>query len=145
MIEKARGQSCQATNFLKAFSSIPEGTLSNTDVTWFADSLIARRLSLTEDGSNQLQSTLASRIQIASRFLLEQIARDTRRVDEAACGRINQVFCFLILFAYVSLRFEKFFCMESTLRMQCMNCRQETFRPEMSRTIELQYKRWVSC
>ena len=30
MIEKADGQSCQATNFLKAFSSIPEGMSSNT-------------------------------------------------------------------------------------------------------------------
>lgn len=26
MLEKAAGQSCQATNFLKAFTSIPEGT-----------------------------------------------------------------------------------------------------------------------
>lgn len=28
MMEKAEGQSCQATNFLKTFSSIPEGTFS---------------------------------------------------------------------------------------------------------------------
>lgn len=29
MIEKASGQSCQATNFLKAFGSIPEGMLDD--------------------------------------------------------------------------------------------------------------------
>lgn len=28
MLEKAEGQNCQATNFLKTFSCIPEGTVS---------------------------------------------------------------------------------------------------------------------
>ncbi|KAL8797844.1 MAG: hypothetical protein Q9195_000196 [Heterodermia aff. obscurata] len=109
MIEKADGQSCQATNFLKAFGSIPE----------------ARRLAIAEDASNQPQNTLEARIQSASRFLLEQIALDARRISDVEFGRLVQ-----------------YFCTESTVGMHCMNCRHETFRTEASRSIDLFYKRW---
>ena len=54
----------------------------------------ARRLALTEDTSNQLQNTLEARIQSASRFLLDQIAIDTRGIniaDHGEMARLNQV------------------------------------------------------
>ncbi|MCJ1461594.1 poly(A)-specific ribonuclease [Pseudocyphellaria aurata] len=62
MLEKADGLSCQATNFLKAFGGIPE----------------AGRLGMLED--IMPLSTLDGKIQIANRFLLEQIAFDSKRV-----------------------------------------------------------------
>lgn len=52
---------------------------------------IARRLAITEDASNQPQNTLEARIQSASRFLLEQIALDARRISDVEFGRLVQV------------------------------------------------------
>ncbi|MCJ1423563.1 poly(A)-specific ribonuclease [Sticta canariensis] len=63
MLEKADGLSCQATNFLKAFGVIPE----------------AARLGMLEDNLPS-SSSLERKIQIANRFLLEQIAFDSKRV-----------------------------------------------------------------
>ncbi|KAL8628273.1 hypothetical protein Q9189_006045 [Teloschistes chrysophthalmus] len=61
MLEKAGGQKCHATNFLKAFSSHSE----------------ASKLQLTEETSPP--SSLESRIQAANRFLLKQVAADYQR------------------------------------------------------------------
>ena len=61
-LEKAEGQNCQATNFLKAFSSISH----------------ANRMGfLEETGSG---SSLADMIQSACRFLLTQTAEDYKRI-----------------------------------------------------------------
>jgi PAB-dependent poly(A)-specific ribonuclease subunit 2 len=60
-MEKAEGQSCQATNFLKTFSSIPH----------------ASRMGLLEE--NLQGSVLADMIQSACRFLLQQTGEDYRR------------------------------------------------------------------
>ena len=54
-------------------------------------SATARRLAITEDASNQPQNTLEARIQSASRFLLEQIALDARRISDVEFGRLVQV------------------------------------------------------
>ena len=62
-LEKAEGQNCQATNFLKTFSSIPQ----------------ASRMGLLEE--NNQGSALADMIQSACRFLLTQIAEDHRRIS----------------------------------------------------------------
>ena len=61
-LEKAEGQNCQATNFLKAFSSIPQ----------------ANRMGLLEENSSG--SSLADMIQSACRFLLTQTAEDYKRI-----------------------------------------------------------------
>ena len=84
MLEKAEGQSCQATNFLKAFSNLPE----------------ARRLLILEDSSTQLQNSLNARVQAANSFLLEQIAADFRRIayDDPGLDRA------LLISATTSLR-----------------------------------------
>ncbi|KAL8966737.1 MAG: hypothetical protein Q9183_003233, partial [Haloplaca sp. 2 TL-2023] len=62
MLEKAEGQKCHATNFLKAFSGLSE----------------ASKLQLTEETSPQ--STLEIRIQAANRFLLRQVSLDFQRI-----------------------------------------------------------------
>ena len=61
MLDKANGQNCQATNFLKTFSSLPT-----------AD----RHGVLEEDSSNG--ELLSSMIQSLNRFLLDQISMDQR-------------------------------------------------------------------
>ncbi|KAL8701793.1 MAG: hypothetical protein Q9224_000340 [Gallowayella concinna] len=71
MLEKAEGQKCHATNFLKAFSSLGE----------------ASKLQLTEETSPQ--STLEARIQAANRFLLKQIGLDYQRITPGD-GKLDQ-------------------------------------------------------
>ncbi|KAI4168471.1 MAG: hypothetical protein LQ343_006358 [Gyalolechia ehrenbergii] len=71
MLEKAEGQKCHATNFLKAFSSLGE----------------ASKLQLTEETSPQ--STLEVRIQAANRFLLKQIGMDYQRIAPGD-GKLDQ-------------------------------------------------------
>lgn len=73
MLEKAEGQKCHATNFLKAFSSLGE----------------ASKLQLTEEASPQ--STLEVRIQAANRFLLKQIGMDYHRIVPSD-GKLDQTF-----------------------------------------------------
>ena len=64
-LEKAEGQNCQATNFLKALSGIPQ----------------ASRMGLLEESS---QGTgLLDMIQSACRFILSQTADDFRRISPA--------------------------------------------------------------
>ncbi|KAL9012394.1 MAG: hypothetical protein Q9173_002834 [Seirophora scorigena] len=72
MLEKAEGQKCHATNFLKAFSSLGEE---------------ASKLQLTEETSPQ--STLEVRIQAANRFLLKQIGMDYQRIAPGD-GKLDQ-------------------------------------------------------
>ncbi|KAL8812238.1 MAG: hypothetical protein Q9200_001179 [Gallowayella weberi] len=72
MLEKAEGQKCHATNFLKAFSSLGE----------------ASKLQLTEETSPH--STLEARIQAANRFLLKQIGLDYQRITPGD-GKLDQV------------------------------------------------------
>ena len=64
MLDKADGQSCQATNFLKTLSSIPE----------------AGRLGLLEEQSHN--TLLTDMMQSAGRFLLGQISMDFRRIAQ---------------------------------------------------------------
>ena len=78
MLEKADGLSCQATNFLRAFSSISEGWFRHSNVKSVTKRGIAARLQVLEE--NAPQNTLEVRIQAANRFLLDQIAFDSRRV-----------------------------------------------------------------
>ena len=61
MLEKAEGQNCQATNFLKTFSNLPQ----------------AGRLGLLEE--NAQDSALTDMIQAASRFIFTQTADDFRK------------------------------------------------------------------
>lgn len=67
-LEKAEGQNCQATNFLKAFSSIPQ----------------ANRMGLLEENSQG--TALADMIQSACRFLLSHTADDYRRITPSLGG-----------------------------------------------------------
>ncbi|KAI9715714.1 MAG: poly(A)-specific ribonuclease [Chrysothrix sp. TS-e1954] len=72
MLEKAEGQNCQATNFLKTFSS-----LSHT-----------ASLGLLEESSSARPLTLM--IQAANRFLLDKVATDFRQTSIQA-PRMDQV------------------------------------------------------
>ena len=83
MLERSRGKWCQATNFLLAYRSLPEGMcylmreecgklichLSNA----------ASQLHILEETSPR--NTLDVRISLANRFILQQICRDSRRED----------------------------------------------------------------
>ena len=62
MLEKAEGQNCQATNFLKTFSNLPQ----------------AGRLGLLEE--NAQAATLTEMIQAACRFVLNQTSDDFRKI-----------------------------------------------------------------
>ena len=64
MLDKADGQSCQATNFLKSLSSIPE----------------VARLGLIEEHAHN--TPLTEMMQSAGRFLLGQISMDFRRIAQ---------------------------------------------------------------
>jgi PAB-dependent poly(A)-specific ribonuclease subunit 2 len=64
MLEKAEGQNCQATNFLKTFSSISA----------------AAQLNLLEEHSNAARTALTNTIQAVNRFLLERFLTDFRLV-----------------------------------------------------------------
>ncbi|KAF1813417.1 cysteine proteinase [Eremomyces bilateralis CBS 781.70] len=65
MLEKAAGQNCQATNFLKTFSSLSS----------------ASSLSLLEEQNNG--ATTASMVQSLNRFLLDKLASDFRQHSNA--------------------------------------------------------------
>ncbi|KAL9029431.1 MAG: hypothetical protein Q9196_002325 [Gyalolechia fulgens] len=92
MLEKAEGQKCHATNFLKAFSSLGE----------------ASKLQLTEETSPQ--STLEVRIQAANRFLLKQIGMDYQRIAPGD-GKLDQT---LVSHAFTNMRCTS--CYHETLR-----------------------------
>ena len=66
MLEKASGRNCQATNFLKTFSSNPT----------------AGSLNILEDHSSN--TALSSLIQSANRFLLEKFTSDYRQMSPQA-------------------------------------------------------------
>ena len=66
MLEKASGQNCQATNFLKTFSSLSH----------------AASLGLLEDNSQN--RPLTEMIQSANRFLLDKISADFRQISPHA-------------------------------------------------------------
>ena len=67
-LEKAGGQSCQATNFLKTFSSLPE----------------ALRLNLLEEHSHA--GSLTDMLQAACRFILGQTSADYKRIVNNTFG-----------------------------------------------------------
>lgn len=88
MLEKAEGQKCHATNFLKAFSSLGEGMLVVVLLPQQKLTGEASKLQLTEQTSPQ--STLEVRIQAANRFLLRQVGLDYQRIAPGD-GQLEQV------------------------------------------------------
>ncbi|KAI4200031.1 MAG: hypothetical protein LQ346_002462 [Caloplaca aetnensis] len=97
MLEKAEGQKCHATNFLKAFSSLSE----------------ASKLQLTEETTPQ--STLEVRIQAANRFLLKQIGMDHQRVAPGDAKLDNM----LVSHAFTNMRCTS--CYHETMRTHHKN------------------------
>ena len=79
MMEKAEGQSCQATNFLKTFSSIPEGTASPRHQDLYLLSQLASALGLLEENTHHAPLTVM--MQAACRFMLEHCALDYRKMS----------------------------------------------------------------
>ena len=59
---------------------------------------LARQRDISEDAFAQLQNTLESRIQIATRFLMERIALDAAKINEAERMKVHRVthhpYCF---------------------------------------------------
>lgn len=97
MLEKAEGQKCHATNFLKAFGSLGE----------------ASTLQLTEETSPQ--STLEVRTQAANRFLLKQIGMDYQRTAPGD-GKLDQT---LVTHAFTNMRCTS--CYHETLKLNHKN------------------------
>ena len=100
MLERSRGKWCQATNFLLAYRSLPEGMCNS--ITENCGRLIfhrcsAAQLHIVEETSPR--NTLDLRISIANRFLLQQICRDSRRAD-LYDSSLDQVRC---LYSAISL------------------------------------------
>lgn len=108
MLEKADGLSCQATNLLKAFSSLPEPA----------------RLGVLEEIAPQNhspQNSLEIKIQTVNRFLLEQIAFDSRRVF----SNETQV--------------EQILRTNAQVNISCNTCQSETVRSGNSHFHDLNY------
>lgn len=96
MLEKADGQSCQATNFLKTYSMLPGGIVFLClflfdSLLWFCEIILTKSVHLAANlgtldhpshGSTvpQQNTSLDIKVQAASRFLLEQIAMEWTRV-----------------------------------------------------------------
>lgn len=82
MLERSRGTRCQATNFLLALRSLPEGMRNYMKDHWSKLTFrrfTAAQLHIVEETAPR--NTLDVRVSIANRFLLQQICRDSRRVD----------------------------------------------------------------
>lgn len=82
MLERSRGKRCQATNFLLAYRSLPEGMrnyLNDHCSKLTFPRFTAAQLHIVEETSPR--NTLDVRVSIANRFLLQQICRDSRRAD----------------------------------------------------------------
>lgn len=82
MLERSRGKWCQATNFLLAYRSLPEGmrnVMKRNCSKLTSHPYSAAQLHIVEESSPQ--NTLDVRISTANRFLLQQICRDSRRAD----------------------------------------------------------------
>ena len=91
MLEKADGQSCQATNFLKTYSMLFFLSFQFDSLLWFCETLLTKSVRLAANlgtldhpshGTTvpQQNTTLDVKVQAASRFLLEQIAMEWTRV-----------------------------------------------------------------
>ncbi len=93
MLEKSHGKWCQATNFLLAFRSLPEGMR-------YIMKLNCRKLTVPRHSAAQLhiveenypRNTLGVRVSVANRFLLQQICRDSRKAD-LYDSTLDQVSC----------------------------------------------------
>ncbi|KAI9702842.1 MAG: poly(A)-specific ribonuclease [Candelina mexicana] len=103
MLEKANGQNCQATNFLKSFSNIPRAGL----------------MGLLEESSPS--GSLTGMIQLANRFLLEQISSDFRIISPG------------------SSQLDETLATAALSNIHCIHCRNETVRPGGSYVTELAY------
>ena len=83
MLDKAEGQNCQATNFLKTFSSIPEGEylsyIAFLEIVFWLTVSSAARLGLLEEYATS--SPLTDMIQATCRFMLEQTSADFRKIS----------------------------------------------------------------
>lgn len=75
MLEKAAGQNCQATNLLRAFSSLPE----------------ALTLGLVEERALNSGNSLSSTIQSINRFMMKQIAQDSKDLT-GTTDEVDEVF-----------------------------------------------------
>ena len=74
MLEKAEGANCQATNFLKAFTSVAERMLSLECFRIGLTCMIGSKSEVLEE--NPRSVSLALMIQIASRLLFENVSKD---------------------------------------------------------------------
>ena len=117
-LEKAAGQNCQATNFLKTFGSLPQ----------------AGRLGLLEDDSAPTGGgVLSDMIQAACRFVLAQTTDDYRKgaasdeVDAGASGK------------GATTAFEQVLTIDARTRIRCMVCRNETIRPGGASVTDMEY------
>lgn len=93
MLEKSRGKWCQATNFLLAYRTLPEGMrnlMKEHCSKLILNRYSAAQLHIIEETSPR--NTLDVRISNANRFLLQQICRDYRRAD-VFDSTLDQVRC----------------------------------------------------
>lgn len=90
MLEDAKGINCQATNFYKAFSTLPEGKVIIILIS-------ATALGLLEPERATEVVSYGNIVQAANRFILEQISREAEKTDAAKCDILKSIFGFKMM------------------------------------------------
>jgi PAB-dependent poly(A)-specific ribonuclease subunit 2 len=88
MLEKANGQNCHSTNFLRTFGSLSNSKKAFTLVNTISSPSAGVSLGLLEEHSPNTPLTVM--IQTVNRFLLDKIAADYRQLSPQI-SRMDQV------------------------------------------------------
>lgn len=118
MLEKARGQNCQATNFLQAF-----GRLEHPEY--------VKRLEDTQGG------TLSATIQGVARYLLDESARD---LTESRITAQHYRLAGLDLLEHLELMYDNTSKMQIFGKTKCFNCAQESEKDVSQRVHTMLYE-----
>jgi PAB-dependent poly(A)-specific ribonuclease subunit 2 len=115
MLEKASGQNCQASNFLKTMGSLPTAASLNL---------------LEEQAAN---NSLTMTMQNANRFLLDRFVSDMSRVPTSHSGQVSTTRGRLLSLTTQTMATK----ISSTIR--CAHCNAEQIRPEEKLAHDLVY------
>jgi PAB-dependent poly(A)-specific ribonuclease subunit 2 len=115
MLEKASGQNCQASNFLKTMGSLPT----------------AASLNLLEEQAGNTSLTMT--MQNANRFLLDRFVSDMKRVPVSHSGQVSTTRAGLLSLTTQTMATK----ISSTIR--CAHCNAEQMRPEEPLAHDLMY------
>jgi PAB-dependent poly(A)-specific ribonuclease subunit 2 len=131
MLEKASGQNCQASNFLKTLRSLPAGK-SHACV---SPLLIAAASSLNLLEEHAANTPLTMMIQSVNRFLLDKFITDFRKImpQSPYSGQVSTLSADLLLLISQAM------ATKVTTTIRCAHCNHEQMRPEEPLSHDLSY------